>query len=131
MPNIKEYEVKFLFSTGNYNNETLSYRLTLVEGETLEQVVDELRVTSALIIGPDASEMCNLRTQLKREIAQLKSEVEKNRAEYEALSKFLAAQGIKEMTAIPQFSNLLLKAQEELVVEIVDDSEDEDDDIPV
>ncbi len=124
MPNIKEYEVKFLFSTGNYNNETLGYRFALKEGEALGQVVDDLRIKSAAIVGEESSDLCTHRAALRREVLELKNQAAKSRAEYEALSKFLDSQGIKKMADIPQFSNLLPKAQEELVVEIVEDEDD-------
>jgi hypothetical protein len=115
------------FSLGNYQNERLHLEAKLEEGDTPEEAVAELRKKVAGLVGPRTHELFDEKYQLERSIADLSNKARQAKAEYEVLSTFMVAQGLKaEMPSFPILKALLPAPMPESEVERTNPFEDED-----
>lgn len=127
---IKRLHAHFMISTGNYNNERVGYSVELNEGESIEEVVTNLREKAIKAIGPSAQEFYDRTREFKREYLHLEEKLNRLRKEWDATAAFLKAQGLNpEAPSMPQFRNLLkaVTVQSEIVTEDNFDEDDEDD----
>ena len=121
---IRQVHAHFLISIGNYSNERIGFSVELNEEETPEEVIPRLREQAKSIVGQPASELYNEKYKLESAIRSLRTKLESLRAEWEATSQFLRAQGLNpNAPAMPIFNNLLPGVEEETVThgEIVDE----------
>lgn len=115
------------YSLGNYQNERLHLEAKLEEGDTPEEAVAELRKKVASLVGPRTQELYDEKYQLERSIADLSNKARQAKAEYEVLSAFMVAQGLKaEMPSFPILKALLPAPTPESEVTRTNPFEDED-----
>jgi hypothetical protein len=117
---INQIHAHFLISTGNYCNERIGFSVTLDEGESVEEAVAELREKAIKSVGQTAEQLYNEKYAAEHQCRELQTRLAKLRKEWDAMSEFLKAQGIRaDAPPMPQFNNLLeaAKVEEEAVVE--------------
>ena len=117
---IKVVHAHFLISIGNYSNERIGFSVELEEGETAESVIPQLREKALAIVGRPAQELYDEKYRAEQAIRPLEARLKQLRAEWDATSEFLRAQGINpDAPKMPVFSNLLAaaKVEEEEVVD--------------
>lgn len=111
---IKTVHYSVLLNLGNYSNEKIGFTAQVGEGETVEQVIEQLREKVKQNGGTNAEELYEKMWQGKRELAELERKIKKATDEWNATAEFLRTQGIKpESPNMPQFTNLLPEVQEE------------------
>ncbi|MEH1874487.1 hypothetical protein [Nostoc sp.] len=99
---------------GDYSNERVGFTVELEEGDTVKDVVDDLRQQAITAIGPKSEEVYNQNRKLRSENRELQERTNKLRSEWDATAEFLRAQGIKpEAPSMPQFDRLLNAAKPE------------------
>ena len=97
-----------LFNTGNYSNERIAMSAILEEGETPEAAIEMLKDRIAACAGPEPRKIREALKQTKYALEDTQAQLEKARKDWELLSEFLRAQGIKtDVASIPLFQNLL------------------------
>ena len=125
------------FSTGNYENQKLSLSAQLEDGDTPETAIAALKEKVIQLAGPSAQAKWEETRLLERNLFQLRKKTEAAHQEWEKVSSFLAAQGLK--ADMPQFPELkfLLPASaipqpdaEYKAIEETGDGEDEESDEP-
>lgn len=117
---IKLVHAHFLISVGNYSNERIGFSVELEEGETPESVIPQLREKAVAIVGRPAQELYDEKYKAEQAIRPLEARLKQLRAEWDATSEFLRAQGVNpDSPKMPVFSNLLAAArvEEEAAVE--------------
>lgn len=124
---IKQVHAHFLVSTGNYGNERIGFTVELSDDDNLEQVVEELRNKAIELIGKDAETQYQYRRKLQFEVNKLDRQLEEARQEYQKVSEFFEAQGIKTMPDIHTISRLLTPSPTLPESELVRELEGEDD----
>ena len=125
-----------LFNTGNYSNERIAMSAALDEGETPEAALEILKDRVAAIAGPEPIKIRETLREAKYQLQDTLARIEKARHDWEILSEFLRAQGIKsDIASMPLFTNLLPLSRDSnsdvLVGEMEDTNtryEDDDDD---
>jgi|SRR5919199_2963819 hypothetical protein len=111
---IKVVHAHFLISIGNYSNERIGFSVELEEGETAESVIPQLREKALAIVGRPAQELYDEKYRAEQAIRPLEARLKQLRAEWDATSEFLRAQGINpDAPKMPVFSNLLAAAKVE------------------
>lgn len=111
---IKTVRYSALLNLGNYSNEKIGFTAQVSEGETVEQVIEQLREKVKQNGGTNAEELYEKMWQGRRELADLEQKIKKATEQWNATAEFLRAQGIKpESPNMPQFTNLLPEVQEE------------------
>lgn len=117
---IKTVHAHFLISIGHYSNERIGFSVELEEGETPESVIPQLREKAKQIVGRTAEEIYDEKHRAEQAIRLLETRLKQLRAEWDATSEFLRAQGVNpDSPKMPVFSNLLAaaKVEEEATVE--------------
>ena len=117
---IKTVHAHFLISIGNYSNERIGFSVELEEGETAETVIPQLREKAKEIVGRPAQELYDEKYRATEAVRALEVRLKQLRAEWDATSEFLRAQGVNpNAPKMPVFSNLLAaaKVEEEGTVE--------------
>ncbi|HLO84574.1 MAG TPA: hypothetical protein VK203_06110 [Nostocaceae cyanobacterium] len=125
----------------NGNAENLGWTVKLEEGETEEQVAQQLREKAIAIIGRPASDLYNDRDRAKKQLEEVSKKLADMRAKYKEHVAWLNAAGIPHnLPPLPQMVNLLNSSKPEQVceVELVDPDapesgfaeEPDEDDIP-
>jgi len=78
------------------------------EGDSIEEIVENLRERAKLIVGSSAKELYDRKYDVQRAYRELERKLENARKEWDATAEFLRAQGIKpDAPSMPQFTNLL------------------------
>jgi hypothetical protein len=117
---IKTVHAHFLISIGHYSNERIGFSVELEEGETPESVIARLRERAIAIVGRPAEEIYDEKHRAEQAIRPIEERLKKLRAEWDATSEFLRAQGVNpDSPKMPVFGNLLsaAKVEEEATVE--------------
>lgn len=134
--NIKLIHAHFTIPTGNGGRERIGFTVEIETGETIGQVVAELREKAATEVGELYSTYYNQRWELRKEVTELEDKLKTLRREWDATAEFLRSQGINPKSpSMPQFERLLKAASGEVTVEaeVVEEEgndyegEDEDD----
>lgn len=122
---IKTVEYSALINLGNYSNEKIGFTAQLEEGETVEQVVEQLRQKVKDNGGVNAEELYDKLYKGRQELRALEAKIIKARQTWEQTAEFLKAQGLRpDAPPMPTFSNLLPEAKDEQVVEAeIDDGD--------
>lgn len=125
---IKLIHAHFLITTGDYCNERIGFSVELEEGETIEDVVHDLRNCAVKAVGAKAEEFYRKKWDLMADCNELEKRVTRLRHEWEATTEFLKTQGIKtDAPMMPLFRGLLEPAiehesvSEDCEAEIIDD----------
>lgn len=127
---VKRVIYSAVVSLGNYENEKIGMAAALEDGDSPEEVIQELKKRSIALAGPSAQKTWEERYKLERTFEQLRQQVVSAKAEYESVAAFLKAQGIKDMTEFPQLKLLGPASQfniESEKAEIIETDEDEED----
>ncbi|MBD2569710.1 hypothetical protein [Anabaena lutea] len=125
--NIKLIHTHFTIPTGNGGRERIGFTAELEPGETIEQVVTELREKAAKQVGKTYQTYYSERYELRNEVIELEDKLKKLRAEWDATAEFLRSQGINpKAPSMPQFERLLKAASGEMTVEVEVVEEEED-----
>jgi hypothetical protein len=112
-------------STGNYENEKIGLSADLEEGDSVEATVEDLR-KQVFTLANRADDYYNAQ-KLKREIEQLEAKVQSARSQWEEVSTFLQAQGLKtEPAPFPTLLKAIAPMSERVIAEVVDDDDDRD-----
>lgn len=121
-----------LLNLGNYRNEKISFIAKVNEGETPEQVVEQLRERVKAVGGRNADELYSEMRDGARQLAELERKIAKATSEWNAVSEFLRKQGIKpDAVDMPKFNHLLPEVKSESTEVIdgeIEDEDEEDDD---
>lgn len=118
MTEIKRIAYEACFNLGNYENEKIRLEVTYSADEDLDQVIAGLRQKCVSLAQPDANKSWQERDRLAREIRQLEQRIQELKDNWETVSSFLKAQGIKpDVAEFPQLTNLLPAAPNTEVVE--------------
>lgn len=113
---IKTVHYSALINLGDYNNEKVGFTAEIGEDETPEQAVEALREKVKSIAGENAEKLYRVLSEGKRQLKDLETKIAKATADWEAVSEFLKAQGIKQDVAImPKFTGLLPEVKHESV----------------
>jgi hypothetical protein len=89
-----------LVNTGNYENEKIGLTAQIEEGDTVQSVVTALREQTFTHL--DQKDKLARRYDLINQVQDLERQVERARAEYEQVSAFMTAQGLKaDMPSFP------------------------------
>ncbi len=116
---IKLIHAHFTIPTGNGGRERIGFTTELEPGETIEQVVSELRKRAAEEVGKTFSDYFNERWELRKEVKELEDKLKKLRTEWDATAEFLRTQGIRpKAPSMPQLERLLKAVSGELTVEV-------------
>ncbi len=111
---IKTVHYSALLNLGNYSNEKIGFTAQVNDGETVEQVIEQLREKVKQNGGTNAEELYETMWKGQRELADLEQKIRKATDQWNATAEFLRTQGIKpESPNMPQFTNLLPEVQEE------------------
>ncbi|KJH69390.1 hypothetical protein [Aliterella atlantica] len=111
---IKTVHYSALLNLGNYSNEKIGFTAQLSEGESVEQVIEQLREKVKQNGGTNAEELYQTMYRGRRELAELERKIKNATDQWNATAEFLRAQGIKPDTGnMPQFTNLLPEIKEE------------------
>ena len=120
---IKQVHAHFLISIGNYSNERIGFTVDLEEGESLEEIVSQLRNKAIEIVGESAEDLYNKKWQAERSYQEVENRVNRLRKEWDDTAEFLKAQGINpQAPSMPQFRNLI-RAANNLEYEAVTEAE--------
>jgi hypothetical protein len=115
---IKRIAYEACFNLGNYENEKIRVEAAWDGSGNFEEVVEMLRQRCMAAAQPDANKSWEERHKLQREITQLEKRLKELQANWETVSSFLKAQGIKpDVAEFPQLTNLLPVAPESEVIE--------------
>lgn len=110
--NIKQIHAHFLISIGNYSNERIGFTVDLEEGDSIEEVVCELREKAKELVGESAEDLYNKKWAAERVYKEIEDRLNKLHQEWDATAEFLKAQGINpQAPSMPQFRNLLAAAE--------------------
>lgn len=121
---IKTIEYSALINLGNYSNERIGFTAQIEEGESVQQVVEQLRQKVRENAGGNADELYNKLYEGKQELRALETKINKARQAWEQTAEFLKAQGLRpDAPPMPTFFNLLPEAKDERVVEAEIDDE--------
>jgi hypothetical protein len=116
------------FSTGNYENQKLSLSAQLEEGDTPDQVIAALKEKVIQLAGPTAQEAWHRTRELERNLFQLRKKTEEAHQEWEKVSAFLSAQGIKaDMPQFPELKLLLPTPQPDAEYHAIEEADEEED----
>jgi hypothetical protein len=116
---ITHVEYKALYNLGNYNNESIALRATVEEGETPEQVVEQLRekaIALNVASGGDADELFHKMRRYERGLAEIEAKTKAAVERWNQTAEFLRVQGLNpEAQEMPVFPGLLAPAVEEVI----------------
>ena len=122
---ITQVEYQALYNLGNYNNERISLRATVEDGETPEEVVDQLRQKAiALNVGSggDAEELYRRMYRYHRDLKELEGKIKTAADQWNQTAAFLKAQGLNpDAPTLEPFQSLLPPAEEGVVEPEPDD----------
>lgn len=113
---------------GDYQNEQLGMTARLEDGEDPAQVIEELRAKIEPLKGSNANALDQKRYRLRDEVQTLERKLERLRLQWEQTAQFLKAQGIQtDPPTFPNFDNLLLPGNIEVIAHNDEDEEEEED----
>src|SRR6476646_10387655 len=105
---IKRIAYEACFNLGNYENEKIRLEATYSPDQDLTQVIEDLRGKCRSAAQPDANKSWNERQKLQNDIKKLQTRLNELQDNWENVSTFLKAQGIKpDVAEFPQLTNLL------------------------
>lgn len=115
---VKRVAYEACFNLGNYENEKIRVEATWDGSTPLNEVVDHLRQKCAACAQPEANKSWEKRRQLQHAIDKLETRLQELQKNWETVSTFLKAQGIKPDAAeFPMLTNLLPSAPESEIVD--------------
>lgn len=115
---IKRIAYEACFNLGNYENEKIRVEAAWDGSGNFEEVVEMLRQRCIAAAQTDANKSWNERHRLEREIQKLEKRLQELKTNWESVSEFLKAQGIKhDFAEFPKLTNLLPAAPETEVIE--------------
>lgn len=115
---IKRIAYEACFNLGNYENEKIRVEAVWDGSGNFEEVVEMLRQRCVAAAQPDANKSWEERHRLEREIRKLEQRLQELQTNWETVSAFLKAQGIKpDVAEFPKLNNLLPAAPETEVIE--------------
>jgi hypothetical protein len=122
---ITHVEYKALYNLGNYNNESIALRATVEEGETPDEVVEQLRekaIALNVASGGTVDELYDRMYRYRRALEGIQANTNSAIKNWNQTAEFLRAQGINpEAPDMPLFPSLLSPAAEEVVTPENDD----------
>ncbi|MBD1917183.1 MULTISPECIES: hypothetical protein [Cyanophyceae] len=122
---ITHVEYKALYNLGNYNNESIALRATVEEGETPDEVVEQLRQKAiALNAGSngDADELYGRIYRYKQSLESLENKIKTAAEQWNQTADFLKAQGLNpDAPKLSPFNSLLQPAEEEVLTPELDE----------
>lgn len=115
---VKSVHYSALINLGNYSNERIGFTADIEESETIESVIDALRLKVKEVGGVSAEELYKEIRDKRHELRELERKAKKATEEWNALAEFLRTQGIKkDAVDMPMFTNLLPEVKEERVTD--------------
>jgi len=122
---ITQVEYQALYNLGNYNNERISLRATVEDGETPEEVVDQLRQKAIALnagSGGDADELYGRIYRYKQSLQSLETKIKTAAEQWNQTAEFLKAQGLNpDAPKLSPFNSLLPPAEEGVIEPETDD----------
>lgn len=113
-----------LNNLGDYQNERIEMQAQLEEGETPEQVLQDLKERVLAECKPSARQLDDRRWDLINEIDKLERKLADYQRKWNAAAQFLIAQGIKpDAPMFPDLAGLLPAAETAVTPEVVDELE--------
>lgn len=122
---ITQVEFQALYNLGNYNNERISLRAIVEDGETPEDVVAKLREKAIALnagSGGEVDELYGRIYRYKRDLQQLEDQIKTAAEKWNQTAEFLKAQGLNpNAPTLEPFQSLLAPADEGVVEAELDD----------
>ncbi|MGG6240915.1 hypothetical protein ACQ4N7_20020 [Nodosilinea sp. AN01ver1] len=122
---ITQVEYQALYNLGDYNNERISLRANLEEGETAEDVVAQLREKAIALntgSGGTADDLYSRIYRYKRDLGMLEEKIKTAAEQWNQTASFLKAQGLNpDAPTLEPFQSLLAPADEGVVEAELDD----------
>lgn len=114
-----------LYNLGSYNNERISLRATLEEGDTPDDVVNQLRQKAIALnagSGGEADELYGRIYRYQRDLRELEAKIKTAAEQWNQTAAFLKAQGLNpNAPTLEPFQSLLAPADEGVVEAELDD----------
>lgn len=129
---IKKVHYLATLNLGNYSNEKIGFSAEIENGETPEQVLEQLREKVKGCALPNSEKLYSEIRDRKYALDALNEKIEKAKNQWNATAEFLRTQGIKpDAVDLPQFTHLLPQVESEHSEvsdgEVEDDDDDDDD----
>lgn len=122
---ITQVEYQALYNLGDYNNERISLRASLDDGETPEDVISQLREKAIALntgSGGTADDLYSRIYRYRRDLETLEAKIKTAAEQWNQTASFLKAQGLNpNAPTIEPFQSLLGPADEGVVQAEIDD----------
>ncbi|MBW4485056.1 MAG: hypothetical protein KME14_21170 [Tildeniella torsiva UHER 1998/13D] len=121
---ITQVEYQALYNLGDYNNERISLKAILEDGETPEDVVAQLREKAIALnagSGGEAQDLYSRIYRYKRDLETLEAKIKTAADQWNQTATFLKAQGLNpDAPTLEPFQSLLAPADEGVVEAEID-----------
>jgi DNA repair ATPase RecN len=113
---ITEVRYHALFNLGNYENEKFELVARMEEGNTVEEVIEALKLKVHELAG--VKDAYYEKQKLNRELKNIAEKIAKAQIQWEQIAEFLKAQGLRPDAPSFPALNLLPSAQEEVITPV-------------